>query len=120
MDVNLIYSAYSESGYYPYVRVTYSFSDKLKMDVEGKPLFGMGSTFSANGNTSGKGWGIGGGIEYMISPNLKLFGEYMYEKSSYKSLDVEDTSSTSPITIDDFILVTMSFNVGIKYLVSME
>ena len=110
LDVNLIFKEFSMPDVYPYVRGTYSFFDKIEGNYE---------TFVM----SGKGWGIGGGIEYSISTNVGLFAELMYEKSSY---DVDGDNKyfyyysypysfiTIPATID---ITEITVNVGIKYLI---
>ena len=87
VDVNLIFSTSAESDFYPYVRGTYSFSDTLW------------SNFS--------GWGIGGGIEYAISPNLSLFTEFMYEKGN------------NEYWWGDIDVTAMAINVGVKNLILM-
>ena len=109
LDVNLIFSVPSMPAVYPYVRGTYPFFNEIY-------VYGGGGDRQ---NVNGKGWGIGGGIEYSISPNVGLFAELMYEKSSY---DCEYTYwdnyyydyKLASTTID---LTEISVNVGIKYLI---
>ena len=65
---------------HPYLRGTWAFYDKLEGSV-----------------TRFKTAGIGGGIELGI-PFISLFGEYMYEKSKHKHMDI----------------TAKSFNIGLK------
>jgi hypothetical protein len=55
---------------HPYLRGTYAFWDKLKIgDVTDTEKF--------------KAFGYGGGIEFTVFPFLRVFGEYMFEKTDH-------------------------------------
>ena len=60
--------------------------------------------------------GFGGGIEYDINPNLRLFGELMYEKPSFS---YSENFVVYDITFK-FNITAMAFNFGLKYFISMQ
>ena len=88
VDVALIFSATPEV--FPYVRGYYSFVDKIKAEGE---------------SISGHGFGIGAGLEYAIMPNLRIFGELMYEGPSWDKDGFEIDASQG------------GFNIGLKFLI---
>ena len=92
LDLNFIFAATSEV--YPYIRVTYSLYDNLKFD-------------DVDVDVSGdfKGFGFGTGVEYAINPNIRVFGEFMYERPSFEEIEGFDLYITA-----------MSVNAGLKYI----
>ena len=66
-DVAFLFSMDS-AAVFPYVRL-YCAYDKLKIWGESAP---------------GVGFGIGGGLEYAINTNIRLFGELMYEAAAWE------------------------------------
>ena len=91
LDLALIFATSSEV--FPYARV-YCAYDKVKM-------WGMSAT--------GFGFGAGAGIEYAIMPNLRIFGELMYEHPSWEKDIDGDTFDASASQI--------GFNIGLKFLI---
>jgi hypothetical protein len=63
LDVNIIWEL---TSFCPYVRGTWAFMDKIDND-----------------NKSFKSYGVGFGVEYFMGSGLRLFGEYMYDKSRH-------------------------------------
>jgi len=94
-DIALLFAAPSMPDIHPYVRATYSFSDKL--DGE-----------------SGSGFGIGGGVQYDVAPKVRLFGEVMYDSASYKE-SFYDYLDDVQVSIK-FKLSMISINGGATYL----
>jgi hypothetical protein len=88
IDVALIFSATPEI--FLYLRANYSIYDKF-VDI-------------GYDDWDGHGFGVGGGVEYSIIPNLRLFGELMYEMPTYdfNGFDYDKTA--------------LAFNIGVKYL----
>jgi len=70
LDVNFVFS--TPSDFYPYVVVNYSLYDKLDLRDMGDEKI------------SGHGVGIGCGLEYGISSNVRLSAEMMHEMLTYK------------------------------------
>jgi opacity protein-like surface antigen len=64
VDITLNTTLSEMPNWHPYARVTYSLRDKLE-------------------GLSGNGFGIGGGIQFDISHNVRLFGEIMYDRLTY-------------------------------------
>ena len=93
LDLNFIFAATSEV--YPYIRVTYSLYDNLESDGD-----------DVSGNF--KGFGFGAGVEYAINPNIRVFGEFMYERPSFELPD--------GVSADDLYVTAMSVNAGLKYI----
>ena len=90
LDANFLFPRSSTPGFLPYVRITYSFYDKLKYD-------------GATKSVSGFGIGIGGGAEFAITKTLRLFWEFMYDTPHCKKSENVD-------------VVNAAFNMGIKFL----
>ena len=90
VDINLIFSMPTAPDIFPYLRANYSFYDKLSGDTP------FGET------VSGHGFGIGAGLEFAITPVVRIFGEFMYEMPSYKKYGY---------TLD---VSAAAFNIGLK------
>ncbi len=69
---------------HPYVRGTYAFWDKLKIE-------------SDTNTENFKAYGFGAGLELTVFPFVRIFGEYMYEKTDH-----------------DFYIKMNSVNFGLK------
>jgi len=90
LDVAFIFST-STPALFPYVRAYCSY-DKVKILGE---------------SISGYGLGIGGGLEFAVAQNVRLFGELMYEAPSY-----EKTVSGYKLEVD---AAQGAINVGAKF-----
>ena len=88
IDIALLFMVSPEIS--PYIRANYSLSDKVKLE---------------GWTVSGHGFGIGGGLEFAINQNVRIFVEMMYEGPSYKD---------SGVTMD----VSMAeVNAGLKFMI---
>jgi hypothetical protein len=86
LDINVLFPM---DAFSPYLRLTYSFYDRIWVDGGG-----------SESETFEKNYGVGLGAEFPIAKNIKLFGEFMYA-SSFDS-------------DEDFW--TLGVNVGAKFL----
>ena len=58
------------------------------------------------------GWIVGGGIEYALSHNWSIFGEYDYIKFGAKTIDLKNAAGDFPATIDTRLHVG---KIGLNY-----
>ena len=68
---------------HPYVRGTWAFMDKIESD-----------------NKRFKTYGAGIGAEFTVLPFIRLFGEYMYENSSHKYMDISSNAFNLGLKVD--------------------
>ena len=88
VDVALFFMVSPEIS--PYIRVNYSFYDKIDW------LFA---------DMSGHGFGAGVGLEYAFDPSIRIFAELMYEGPTYTKYSVDVDLSATVV------------NVGLKYVI---
>jgi len=80
LDMNLIVNL---PIIHPYGRFMYSFWDDLEGEVE---------RFNA--------YGLGAGVELTVFPFIRIFGEYMYEKTTVEDIDYKNNSVNLGIKVD--------------------
>jgi opacity protein-like surface antigen len=80
LDMNLIVNL---PIIHPYGRLMYSFWDDLEGDVE-----------------RFKAYGLGAGLEFTVFPFVRIFGEYIYEKTTHYDTDYKNNSVNLGIKID--------------------
>jgi len=80
LDMNLIVKL---PIVHPYGRFMYSLWDDLEGDVE---------RFNA--------YGIGAGVELTVFPFIRIFGEYMYEKTTHDKIDYKNNSVNLGLKLD--------------------
>jgi len=102
VDIALLFAAPSMPEIHPYLRATYSFYDKVE-------------------KLSGSGFGIGAGVQYDVTPQVRLFAEIMYDSAAYKQkeagYDYYYDEYYAFETKDDISMI--SINVGATYLLSL-
>ena len=68
---------------HPYGRFMYALWDDIEGDVE---------RFNA--------YGIGAGVELIVFPFVRIFGEYMYEKTTHNKSDFKSNSVNLGLKLD--------------------